>query len=677
MGAAAVKVNPLSQVIGLLQDLHTKVTGDAAAELEAFNAYAEWCKEQAQDDGHQHETLSADIASTQAAIQDDAAKAESAGADVSSLASEIASSDSELTAAKAVRAKEAKDFSKSEAELVDVVDTLQRAISIIEKEMAKNPAFLQKKIDTQNMNNVVAALTAVVDAAAFSSVDKQKLVALVQSRQSSNDDDDELSAPVAAAYKSHSSNIVDVLNDLLDKAQTELDDTRHAESNAAHNFAMLKQSLEDQLAQLNKDLEKAKADVAEFTTSLDAGKADLAEAEKSLAALVASQAASKSSCVQVASDHEASVKGFAEELKALADATQVLQSETGGAEGQTYSLFQESSSAGLQTSTHLAGSEVVTLVRRLAKREHSAALAQLASRISAIMKFGAGSGEDPFAKVKGLITDLISRLQAEASSEANHKAYCDEETSKANEKKEDLEADIAKHSSKLETAVSRSTILDGEISALQSELGALSKRQLQMDTMRADERQIFAKAKADLEQGIAGVQKALNTLRNYYGASFVQQPAAPEIHQSSGGAGSSIIGILEVVESDFSKNLAELSLAEDEAEAGYQKITQENKVTKASKEQDVKYKEQESANLKKSASELTSDRDSANSELSAVVQYLAKLNDMCVAKAETYEEKVRRRTAEISGLKEALSILSESAFLQQHHTLHRVSVHQH
>merc|ERR1712064_170273 len=83
------------------------------------------------------------------------------------------------------------------------------------------------------------------------------------------------------------------------------------------------------------------------------------------------------------------------------------------------------------------------------------------------------------------------------------------------------------------------------------------------------------------------------------------------------------------------------------------KVTQENKVTKVSKEQDVKYKEQESANLKKSAGELTSDRDSSNAELSAVVQYLAKLSDMCVAKVETYEEKVRRRTAEIAGLKEA------------------------
>ena len=551
-GAAAVKINPVSQVIDLLQDLHTKVTADAAAEVQAFNAYAEWCKEQAQDDGHQQETLTASIASTKAAIENDAANVESATADISSLASQIASSDSELTAASAVREKEAKDFSKSEAELLDVVDTLQRAISIIQKEMAKNPAFLQKKIDTRNMNNVVGALTAVVDAAAFSSVDKEKLVALVQSRQSSDDDDGELSAPAAATYKSHSSDIVDVLNDLLDKAQTELDDTRHAESSAAHNFAMLKQSLEDQLTQNNKALEKAKTDKAEFATALEAEKADLAEAEKSMAALVASQAVSKNSCAQVASDHEASVTAFAEELKALTDATQVIQSETGGAEGQTYSLFQESSSAALQTTTDLKGIEVVTVVRRLAKQEHSAALAQLASRISAIMKFGAGAGEDPFVKVKGLITDLINRLQAEASSEASHKSYCDEETSKATEKKEDLEADVAKHSSKLEASVARSTVLDGEISALQSELGALSKEAackwtpcVQMND------NIFAKAKADLEQGISGVQKAIETLRNYYGASFVQQPAAPEVHQSSGGAGSSIIGMLEVIETSW------------------------------------------------------------------------------------------------------------------------------
>ena len=87
---------------------------------------------------------------------------------------------------------------------------------------------------------------------------------------------------------------------------------------------------------------------------------------------------------------------------------------------------------------------MVISVRRLAQQEHSTALDQLASRISAIMKFGAGADGDPFVKVKDLITDLISRLQAEALSETNQKSYCDEEMSKVTEKKEDLEADVAK-----------------------------------------------------------------------------------------------------------------------------------------------------------------------------------------------------------------------------------------
>ena len=147
------------------------------------------------------------------------------------------------------------------------------------------------------------------------------------------------------------------------------------------------------------------------------------------------------------------------------EATQVPQSETSGADGQPYSLLQKSSSAALRTSTDLKGFEMVISVRRLAEQEHSTALDQLASRISATMKFGAGAHGDPFVKVKDLVTDLISRLQAEASSETNQKSYCSEEMSKATEKREDLEADVAKHSSRLEAAVARSIELDGEILA--------------------------------------------------------------------------------------------------------------------------------------------------------------------------------------------------------------------
>ena len=109
-----------------------------------------------------------------------------------------------------------------------------------------------------------------------------------------------------------------------------------------------------------------------------------------------------------------------EELQVLTDVSQAIQVETVEPR-QAYSLFQESSSASLQTTRDLEGLEVVTLIRRLSKQEHTAALDQLTLRISAIMKFGAGTGEDPCARVKGLIKGLISRLQGAASSEA--KAY--------------------------------------------------------------------------------------------------------------------------------------------------------------------------------------------------------------------------------------------------------------
>ena len=94
-----------------------------------------------------------------------------------------------------------------------------------------------------------------------------------------------------------------------------------------------------------------------------------------------------------------------------------------------------SASVGSETPTDLKGFDMMTAVRELAEQEHLAALAHLRSRISPITKSGADAGNDPFVKVKDLITDLI-RLQTEASPETNQKSYYDEETSKATEKED-------------------------------------------------------------------------------------------------------------------------------------------------------------------------------------------------------------------------------------------------
>merc|ERR1719408_1159878 len=134
----------------------------------------------------------------------------------------------------------------------------------------------------------------------------------------------------------------------------------------------------------------------------------------------------------------------------------------------------------LRTRADLANSEVITLVKKLAREQHSAALAQLASRISSVIKYGSKDGSDPFAKVKGLISDMIVKLEKEAESEATEKAYCDEQIAKTESKKAELEGDIAKLTSKIDRSVARSTELKEEAKQLQQELAALAKQQAEM-----------------------------------------------------------------------------------------------------------------------------------------------------------------------------------------------------
>merc|ERR1719287_345361 len=211
-----------------------------------------------------------------------------------------------------------------------------------------------------------------------------------------------------------------------------------------------------------------------------------------------------------AADHEATVNARTEELKVIAQARQIVKSSTSGAEKQSYSLLQ------LKTRTDLKNSEVVTLVKKLAHDHHSAALAQLASRIKSVMAYGNANRDDVFAKVKSLISDMVAKLEREAEADATEKAYCDEEMSKTEAKKDELEGVVTKLTSKIDLAAAKSAELKVEVKTLQAELATIAKQQAEMDSIRAEEKAAYDKAKSELSAGIAGVQKALGVLRDYY-----------------------------------------------------------------------------------------------------------------------------------------------------------------
>merc|ERR1719497_310457 len=211
--------------------------------------------------------------------------------------------------------------------------------------------------------------------------------------------------------------------------------------------------------------------------------------------------------------------------------------------------------------------------------------------------------------------------------------------------------EIKKLSTKIDSMTSRSAQLKTEVAELEKSLSALAKAQAEMDKIRLEEKEEYTKAKAAMEAGIKGVQLALKGLREYY--------AKDKAHGADEGGGAGIIGLLEVVESDFSKGLIEMTSTEESAQATYDQETKDNEIEKTTKEQDIKYKSEEAAGLEKATAEATSDKAGVQEELDAVNEYLKTIEERCIAKAEPYEERVRRREAELKGLREGLAILEE------------------
>jgi chromosome segregation ATPase len=678
--ARAASVDPLGKVIELLTTLEAKVTADGDAEEKAYNLYFEWCDDTTKQQQYEIKTATAKKGKLEATISKASADIEASTGKIEDLAAKIATAEKELKDATLIREKETSDFESEEATLVETVDALQRAVGIIEKEMAKNPAaFLQS--DISDVNSLISALSTITDAAGLDTATVQRLTAFVQQQASAEDEDG--GAPDPAAYKTHSGGILDVLEDLKAKAEEELSALRKAESNTKHNYEMLKQSLEDEAAYNSKEKKEEEAFLADTEETKATATGDLAKTVALLEETTAALKSTQSECMKTAADHDASKAGRAEELKVLAEAKKILTETTSGAVSQTYDFLQVAQGSRLKTHADLKSAEVVRFMKKLARDQHSQPLAQLASRVAALMQFGARNGEDPFVKVKGLIQDMIEKLQKEADAAATEKAYCDEQMSKTEAKKSELEDDVAKLTAKIDTKSAKSTELKGDVKELQEELAALAKEKAEMDKVRAEMHAAFLTAQSDLELGLQGLSKALSKLRKYYqgeDAALLQtgddQPAKPVFHTKASGAGGSIIDILEVCQSDFAKELSTIETEEADQVEAYEKRSQEIVEATALKSKDVKYKTQEFKGLDKEVDELTNDRTSTDEELSAVLEYYAKVKERCIAKPESYEERKARREAEITGLKEALRILSDetASSLLQARTQRRRSV---
>merc|ERR1719243_287915 len=231
---------------------------------------------------------------------------------------------------------------------------------------------------------------------------------------------------------------------------------------------------------------------------------------------------------------------------------------------------------------------------------------------------------------------------------------------------------LDKLQTRIDGAETKIAELTEAVKTLEAEVAEIDAAQAEATKIRTEENTEYQKASTDFKDSAEAVARAIEVLKNFYEGSFIQVTSKTSLKSKQlelGGAKSdtahTIISVLEMSEEDFTTLLAEAEATEDEAAKAYKSLTDENKVSKATKEAEAKGKASEAKSLKVQLEHNKEDHASVSKELDAVLAYIDKLKPECESKAMSYEERKAARDAEIAGLKEALDILSGNAvFLQ-------------
>jgi len=531
LATAESTTGAMDKVFEMLADLEAKIMAQAVEAKATFTKFSENCKSQSQEYGFEIKTGKIQIEELSATMTKETSIVTMSSTEIETISGSIAAAEQELAASIKVRKTEAADFAKEEKELLETISTIERAIAVL----SRAPQTIEggaSMLQVQSAGNLVQALTAMVQASMLTHADADRLTALTQvyQQETSDANDEDTAAPAGAVYESKSGGIIDVLEDLLEKAQAQLDDARKAEAKSIQDYQLLVQSFKYEIKVAKEDMSKTKVTMHKSKETFSISKGDLSVTKKDLATTMAMLQELEHDCAMTAKEYEEEMKSRAEELAAVRKATQIIKEATSFVtKGSSVAMsFMQTVQARTASSSRSANVRAVRLVRDLARKQHSPVLSQLASRMDSAIKISAASGASPFAKVTGMISDMIKRLEEEAGAEADHKAYCDEELGKTKAKKDAAMSDVKSMTVSLDQMNAHVIKLKEEIAELEEELLASSKAAAEAQAIRQEEHAEFVKNVAEYSKGLKGVKLALKVLRDYYAKKAEAPEPAPQ-----------------------------------------------------------------------------------------------------------------------------------------------------
>jgi len=677
--ASRAAVTPVEKVTELLAKLREQVQEEGAAEAAGYDKYACFCKESADNKQYAIEKSDAEIEALQAEVQDLTGEINQLANDLQSLLGDI---DSEEDAATAARE-------------------------------AHENASAAHQVARQNLTDGISAITEAVEALrssrdSLSSARAAEAFAQVLALNSASAEQ----APKPYAYRSKE--VLATLQTLLATFKSKLVELDEAWGAEAHQHNMVEGARANKIAALKATVLKKEKLSAEKTAEKSKHETALQEEQAARTADQAFLDELKAGCEAKAQAWDERSQTRAAEITKLTEAMEALKevsslysvnkkltglvlknSRISRAPASTTNASSASAVVqGVQArkpkpaqsflqlgsrqdkGSRARNSEKQRLVTFLEQHAQALKSASLA-RVAAFARLAA----DPFARVRALINDLIAKLEAEASSEATHKDFCDTGMSAAVTKRDERKAEMEG----LETSIAASNAAIKQhaatIAELAAEIAALQKELLELTTLRTEESAQNNKTIAEADEGKEAVDQAISILEGFYGPAFVQMrrgeytppnadrfgdtvsDLAPETFSGNYtgrvDASKGVIGLLQVISSDFERTSTAVAAAEAEAESAYQAEKGELEDAIAD---DTQRKEGEETSKSDQEDDLVGFQDSLKSTTELHDSALADLETLktgCIDSATSHEERRRQREQEIEALKEAHRILEE------------------
>jgi len=438
-----------------------------------------------------------------------------------------------------------------------------------------------------------------------------------------------------------------------------LADLEKEEANSQHAFDMEMVHLTntvDNLKAEREELSQTKAKTAAESARAKGGladtKASLAEAEKFLSDVKATYAAKSAT-------FEENQKVRMAELAAIGKAIEIISNPNVSGSYATHvnaelvqqprklSLLQMHSASKRQASRNQAAA----FLRTQAKVLNSKTLASFAATLTSA---------NPFDKVVTMIEDLLTKLKEEAASEADHKAYCDEELKKNKLKRNKKQAEVDGLNAEIEQTTASIMDMAKRISTLAEEQAELRAQVSEATKERSADQAENEVAIKDSAEAQVAVQSALQVLKDFYskqGGAFVQQVPEMEPYSGQGSSSGGVIGMLEVIQSDFARVETDTRASETQAAAEYKSfMADSNKALKSKHDSEFKL------GLKKDEAEFAKEQFEKNlaassKQLAMANAYYGELKPQCIQVHVSFEERAAMRQDEIKALQEAYKIM--------------------